>query len=79
FCIDRGIRRFEGGAQGEHKLARGLLPVSTYSAHWVGDPDFDRPVRQFVDRESKMVLRHVNELEEHAPFKDAPEGPTLEI
>ena len=40
FCIERGIARFEGGAQGVHKLARGLMPVTTYSAHAIADPDF---------------------------------------
>lgn len=72
FCIDRKIGRFEGGAQGEHKLARGLEPVTTYSAHWVGDPDFDKAVRRFVDRESRQIAAYVNELAEHTPFKDAP-------
>ncbi|MBI1396361.1 MAG: GNAT family N-acetyltransferase [Betaproteobacteria bacterium] len=70
FCIARGIARFEGGAQGEHKLARGLMPVTTYSAHWVADPRFDRAVRDYVQRESRGVAAYVNELEEHAPFKD---------
>ena len=69
FCIERGIGRFEGGAQGEHKLARGLMPVTTYSAHWVEDSRFDRAVRQFVERESRGVAAYVNELEEHGPFK----------
>ncbi|MEI7969636.1 MAG: GNAT family N-acetyltransferase [Betaproteobacteria bacterium] len=69
FCIAQGIRRFEGGAQGEHKLARGLLPVTTWSAHWVADPQFDRAVRQFVERESRGVAAYVNELAEHAPYK----------
>ena len=69
FCIAQGIRRFEGGAQGEHKLARGLLPVTTWSAHWVADPQFDRAVRQFVERESTGVAAYVNELAEHAPYK----------
>lgn len=72
FCIARGIARFEGGAQGEHKLARGLMPVTTYSAHWVSDPEFARAVKRFVDHETKHVARYANELEEHAPFKDGP-------
>ncbi|MFO1318001.1 MAG: GNAT family N-acetyltransferase [Burkholderiales bacterium] len=69
FCIARGVGRFEGGAQGEHKLARGLMPVTTYSAHWVADPQFDSAVRRFVARESRNVAAYVNELEEHAPFR----------
>lgn len=70
FCIARGIGRFEGGAQGEHKLARGLMPVTTWSAHWVADPDFDRAVRKFVDHETRRMARYVSELEEHAPFRE---------
>ncbi len=72
FCIDRKIGRFEGGAQGEHKLARGLEPVTTFSAHWVGDPAFDQAVRRFVARESNQIAAYVNELAEHSPFKEAP-------
>jgi predicted N-acyltransferase len=69
FCIAQGIGRFEGGAQGEHKLARGLLPVTTLSGHWVADQRFDHPVRQFVERESRGVAAYVDELADHAPFK----------
>lgn len=69
FCIARGIGRFEGGAQGEHKLARGLLPITTLSGHWVAEPRFDRAVRQFVERESRGVAAYVDELAEHAPYK----------
>lgn len=72
FCIERRIGRFEGGAQGEHKLARGLEPVTTFSAHWVSDPAFDGAVRRFVERESRQIAAYVNELAEHTPFKDAP-------
>jgi predicted N-acyltransferase len=71
FCIERGIARFEGGAQGEHKLARGLMPVTTHSAHWVADARFDAAVRQFVQRESRGVSAYVDELEGHAPFRHA--------
>jgi len=70
FCIARGIGRFEGGAQGEHKLARGLMPVTTWSAHWVAEPEFARAVRKFVDHESRRVAHYVTELEDHAPFRE---------
>jgi predicted N-acyltransferase len=70
WAIANGITRFEGGAQGEHKLARGLMPVTTWSAHWVADPDFDRAVRKFVDHETRRMARYVSELEEHAPFRE---------
>ena len=83
FCIERGIGRFEGGAQGEHKLARGLMPVPTLSAHWIADPEFRRAVRQFLARESAGVGAYVDELREHAPFRheegEAGEGGTLAL
>ncbi|MBL8383501.1 MAG: N-acetyltransferase [Burkholderiales bacterium] len=69
FCIERGIGTFEGGAQGEHKLARGFLPVETRSFHWLKHPQFADAVEDFLKRESAGIHRYVNELQEHAPFK----------
>jgi uncharacterized protein len=69
FCIARGIRVFEGGAQGEHKLARGFLPVATYSGHWLAHPQFSRAVEQFLGRETRGVGVYLDELTEHSPFK----------
>ncbi len=51
WCIANGYRRFEGGAQGEHKMARGLLPVQTWSAHWLAHPQFARAIDDFIARE----------------------------
>jgi uncharacterized protein len=69
FCIERGIQVFEGGAQGEHKLARGFKPVACQSAHWIRDPRFKNAVSEFLRRESSGIERYVDELSEHAPFK----------
>ncbi|HTS51659.1 MAG TPA: GNAT family N-acetyltransferase, partial [Burkholderiales bacterium] len=69
FCIARGIRVFEGGAQGEHKLARGFLPVTTYSGHWLAHPQFARAVEEFLARETRGVAVYLDELSEHTPFK----------
>jgi predicted N-acyltransferase len=69
FAIGRGLQRFEGGAQGEHKLFRGLLPVESLSAHWLAHPSFSRAVEDFLEREEGRVARYVNELCEHSPFK----------
>ncbi|MDI4632394.1 N-acetyltransferase [Pelomonas sp. V22] len=69
WCIENGYRRFEGGAQGEHKMARGLLPVSTQSSHWLAHPDFSDAVAEFLAREGQAMRGYVNELEEHQPFK----------
>ena len=69
FCIARGIQTVEGGAQGEHKLARGFLPVKCHSAHWLKHPQFSRAVEDFLRRESGGMEQYVNELEGSSPFK----------
>jgi uncharacterized protein len=71
FCIERGIALFEGGAQGEHKLARGFLPVETWSAHWLRHPRFADAVEQFLAREARGIEQYIDELNERAPFKDS--------
>ena len=69
WCIAHGFRRFEGGAQGEHKLARALLPVMTHSAHWLAHPAFADAVEHFLARESQGVSGYLQALEQHSPFK----------
>jgi predicted N-acyltransferase len=69
FCIAEHIQYFEGGAQGEHKLARGFKPRPTCSFHKIAQPDFAAAVSDFVVRESHGVLAYTNELEQRAPFK----------
>ena len=71
FCIERRIAQFEGGAQGVHKLARGLLPVTTRSAHAIADPDFARAIARFTADERAEVAHAVEELEAASPFKAA--------
>lgn len=71
WCIANGYRRFEGGAQGEHKMARGLLPVQTHSAHWLAHPQFARAVADFLEREGAGVEDYLDELNERRPFKTA--------
>ena len=77
WAIANGIRRFEGGAQGEHKLARGFEPVKTYSAHWLSEPRFRDAVARFLERESQGVERYVNELELRSPIRSANGLPAL--
>ena len=69
YCIARGLEAFEGGAQGEHKLARGLMPIQTHSAHWVRDPQYSQAIRDFLVREGDMIESYVGELESHSPFR----------
>ena len=69
FCIERGIALFEGGAQGEHKLARGFLPVETWSAHWLRHPQFNDAVERFLVRETAGLENYIDELNERSPYK----------
>ena len=69
FCIERGIRYFEGGAQGEHKLARGFRPRPTCSFHRIAPPAFASSIAQVLEREAGMMELYQSELEERAPFK----------
>ncbi len=74
FCIEEKIRIFEGGAQGEHKLARGFLPVKTLSAHWLAHPEFSDAVERFLAREHQGIARYVDELNEHSPYRASAPG-----
>ena len=74
WCLANGYVRFEGGAQGEHKMARGLLPVRTASAHWLRDERFAAAVSDFLGAEGAHIESYVDELRERNPFKDDPPG-----
>jgi len=69
YCIANAIGVFEGGAQGEHKLSRGMLPVKTWSAHWIRDRRFAQAIADFLDRETEAVDNYTEALEAHSPFK----------
>lgn len=69
FCIAEGVQYFEGGAQGEHKLARGFKPRPTCSYHKIAHPDFERAIKDFLAREANGMEVYTSELEERAPFK----------
>lgn len=73
WCIANGYQRFEGGAQGEHKMARALLPVKTTSAHWLAHPAFSDAVANFLEREGDGIHQYLDELQVRTPFK-RPEG-----
>ena len=69
YCIKEGIQTFEGGAQGEHKMARGFLPTTLQSAHFIKDPRFAKAIGHFLDREHQGIGAYVDELAEHSPLK----------
>jgi predicted N-acyltransferase len=68
-AIDLGIRVIEGGAQGEHKMARGFTPQPTASAHWLAEPAFADAVQRFLEREGQAVSGYLDELNDRTPFK----------
>jgi len=69
FCIEQGIQVFEGGAQGEHKMARGFLPTRTWSAHWLAHPAFADAVERFLKQEAGGIDDYIDELNDRNPFR----------
>lgn len=68
-AIERGLRRVEAGAQGEHKLARGYEPVATRSAHWITDPSFRQAIHAYLEKERAHGAREIEELAEFTPYR----------
>lgn len=71
WCIANKVQRFEGGAQGEHKMARALLPCPTQSVHWIGDVRFRQAIANYLEREDLAVHAYLDELRQRSPFKSA--------
>ena len=69
YCLREGLQRFEPGAQGEHKLARGFLPTEVRSHHWLAHPQFREAVHDWCERERKDVAAYMTDLLRHSPFK----------
>jgi predicted N-acyltransferase len=69
FALAHGLRRVDAGAQGPHKLARGYLPETTYSAHYIADPHFRRAVENYLEGERREVALSGEMLARHAPFR----------
>jgi predicted N-acyltransferase len=76
YCIERGLRHFEPGTQGEHKVPRGFEPTATWSAHWIADPRFRRAIDQYLAQERAGVDEYMRSVREHLPFRrDDGDGP----
>jgi predicted N-acyltransferase len=75
YCIEHGLQRFDSGAQGEHKIARGFTPVITYSAHWIKDPDFAQAIEHFLARERKAVHNYRLDAANYLPYKNKMPNP----
>ena len=74
WCIANRMRRFEGGAQGEHKMARGLMPARTQSAHWIAEPEFARAIGAHLQHEGGAIDEYLDELDDRSPFRRAQAG-----
>jgi len=75
WCIANRLRRFEGGAQGEHKMARGLMPARTQSAHWIAEPGFARAIGAHLRQEGGAIDEYLSELDDRSPFRPASPAP----
>ena len=69
WCIENGVQTFEGGAQGEHKLARGFEPIITHSVHWISNSQFRTPIRSFLNNEDQHIDSYVESLKLRTPYK----------
>ena len=72
YSIERGLLRFEPGAQGEHKISRGFLPTPTWSTHWIADPEFASAIGRYLNTESEGMAEYIEEMGEHSPYRRQP-------
>jgi predicted N-acyltransferase len=70
YCIDTGKQSFEPGTQGEHKISRGFVPESVWSAHWLKQPEFFSAIGNYLDEERRHVERYMQAVDAHSPYKD---------
>lgn len=69
YCIEQGLQRFEPGAQGEHKIARGFVPTQTRSSHWLAENPFQASIEQFVQHEKEATAQYVEDCMQHIPYR----------
>jgi hypothetical protein len=77
FAIARGLRTVEAGAQGEHKLARGYMPVRTWSSHWIAHRGLSEAVERYLTAERARVSEDIELLKDHSPFRKTPQDGEL--
>jgi len=70
YCIEHGLKRFEPGTQGEHKVARGFEPTLTWSAHFITDRRFRAAIEDYLEREGPSIDAYAEEIREHVPFRN---------
>lgn len=72
YCIRNGLKKFDPGAQGEHKIQRGFRPIKTFSNHWIADPDFSAAIEDFTVREAEHIDNYIHQASSYLPFKAPP-------
>lgn len=70
YCIANGKEIFEPGTQGEHKISRGFVPVSTWSAHWLAHPEFFAAISDYLHEEARHIDRYMRGIDAHSPYRD---------
>lgn len=70
YCIRHGLKLFQPGAQGEHKISRGFLPTPTWSAHWIANEKFRELIARFLEHETRAMHEYIAELDQRSPFRD---------
>lgn len=73
YCIEHGLTLFEPGTQGEHKVSRGFAPQSTWSAHWLGQPEFFSAISDYLEQEGRHIDSYMSAVGERTPYKSAGE------
>ena len=73
YCIETGIQRFEPGTQGEHKVSRGFVPATMWSAHWLAHPEFAGAIERYLDAEGRHIDRYMDEVDAHTPYRSGDE------
>jgi predicted N-acyltransferase len=69
YCIEHGLKRFEPGTQGEHKIARGFEPALTWSAHWIANVPLRRAIAAYLEREAGAIDAYASDADAHAPYR----------
>jgi len=72
YCIEQGLKHFEPGTQGEHKVPRGFEPTATWSAHWIADARFRRAIDHYLNDERAAIDQYILQVEEHTPYHRGP-------
>ena len=69
YCIERGLKVFEPGTQGEHKVSRGFVPTETWSAHWLSHPEFSSAIDHYLNRERAHIDDYIQSVNDHVPYR----------